>query len=150
MSDHPMDSGDSDDEHDALVRKEHHGRNRREAGSRENQRQEASVEEARASSANQSSYRSEHEDQRTSHGGLQMRSQVTPKRHVRSIPGRFSALDSDDEEEWFRQYDMEQVRTAFVNTLESATMFYRDMHLTLHFLIGKAKGTAGGAGHERQ
>ncbi|KAF9278069.1 hypothetical protein BGZ68_008805, partial [Mortierella alpina] len=48
--------------------------------------------------------------QRTSHNGLQIRSQVVPKRHVRSIPGRFSALDSDEEEEWFRQYDMEQAK----------------------------------------
>ncbi|KAI1298689.1 hypothetical protein EDD11_006759 [Mortierella claussenii] len=40
-----------------------------------------------------------HEEQRTSRGGLQIRSNVVPKRHVRSIPGRFSALDTDDEEE---------------------------------------------------
>ncbi|KAF9948998.1 hypothetical protein BGZ72_009146, partial [Mortierella alpina] len=48
------------------------------------------------------------EVQRTSHNGLQIRSQVVPKRHVRSLPGRYSALDSDEEEEWFRQYDKEQ------------------------------------------
>ncbi|KAF9271975.1 hypothetical protein BGZ68_002848, partial [Mortierella alpina] len=111
MSDHAMDSGDSDDEHDALVRKGRQVRSRRDAGSRQNRHQEASAEETRVSATGQSSYRSEHEeDQHTSHGGQQTRSQVTPKRHVRSIPGRFSALDSDEEEEWFRQYDMEQAK----------------------------------------
>ncbi|KAG0045054.1 hypothetical protein BGZ83_009682 [Gryganskiella cystojenkinii] len=48
--------------------------------------------------------------QRTSRGGLQIKSQVTPERHVRTIPGRFSALDSDDEEEALRQYDLETER----------------------------------------
>ncbi|KAF9350094.1 hypothetical protein BGX34_001420, partial [Mortierella sp. NVP85] len=43
------------------------------------------------------------EDQRTSRGGLQIRSQVATKRTVRHIPGRFSALDSDEEEESLRQ-----------------------------------------------
>ncbi|KAF9570232.1 hypothetical protein EC968_002051 [Mortierella alpina] len=46
--------------------------------------------------------------QRTSHNGLQVRSQVVPKRHVRCIPGRYSALDSDEEEEWFRRRGKEQ------------------------------------------
>ncbi|KAG0362626.1 hypothetical protein BGZ54_008563 [Gamsiella multidivaricata] len=47
------------------------------------------------------------DEQRTSRGGLQVRSQVTPKRHVRYIPGRFSALDSDEEEESVRQHELE-------------------------------------------
>ncbi|KAF9987892.1 hypothetical protein BGZ75_010300 [Mortierella antarctica] len=111
MSDQAMDSGDSDDEDDAHVRKEWQDRNRRDPGSRQRQHEEASAESTRTVSAHHSSYRSEHEeDQRTSHGGLQVRSQVTPKRHVRSIPGRFSALDSEEEEEWFRNYDKEQAK----------------------------------------
>ncbi|KAF9195120.1 hypothetical protein BGZ51_004547 [Haplosporangium sp. Z 767] len=50
------------------------------------------------------------EDQRTSRGGLQVRSQVTPKRHVRIIPGRFSALDSDEEEEDLRYQEEVKVQ----------------------------------------
>ncbi|KAG0216168.1 hypothetical protein BGX31_000688 [Mortierella sp. GBA43] len=46
------------------------------------------------------------EDQRTSRGGLQIRSQVATKRHTRHIPGRFSALDSDEEEESLRQEEV--------------------------------------------
>lgn len=51
------------------------------------------------------------EDQRTSRGGLQIRSQVATKRTVRHIPGRFSALDSDEEEESLRQEEAARVRT---------------------------------------
>ncbi|KAG0199330.1 hypothetical protein BGX28_007381, partial [Mortierella sp. GBA30] len=47
---------------------------------------------------------------RRRHGGLQVRSQVTPKRHVRSIPGRFSALDTDEEREAVRKLEMEKAQ----------------------------------------
>ncbi|KAF9921200.1 hypothetical protein BGZ67_000664, partial [Mortierella alpina] len=32
------------------------------------------------------------------------------KSHVRSIPGRYSALDSDEEEEWFRNHEKEKAK----------------------------------------
>ncbi|KAG0295140.1 hypothetical protein BGZ98_001507 [Dissophora globulifera] len=51
------------------------------------------------------------EDLRTSRGGLQIRSQVTPQRHPRRhIPGRFSALDSDEEDEALRQHESDMQR----------------------------------------
>jgi len=71
----------------------------------------AAITTAAAAAATASVVHHHNKHQRTSRGGLQIKSQVTPERHVRSIPGRFSALDSDEEEEALRQYDQEKVNT---------------------------------------
>ncbi|KAG0200827.1 hypothetical protein BGX28_006213 [Mortierella sp. GBA30] len=108
-SDYAMDSEDSNDD-DGHARNGCTERGRRHSDSSPHTQKETQTEETQVPSRQwRHFYRQEHEeDHRSSHGGLQFRSHVIPKRHVRPIEGRYSALDTDDEEEAVRKMDIEQ------------------------------------------
>ncbi|KAF9149929.1 hypothetical protein BGX20_005837, partial [Mortierella sp. AD010] len=97
VNDHVMDSGDSEFDAD----ESDHAKFRTLQRARQARRREkpSDITQSSPSRIRRTSRPEVHEDQRTSRGGLQFRSNVTPKRHVKSIPGRFSALDTDEEEE---------------------------------------------------
>ncbi|KAF8979278.1 hypothetical protein BGZ46_005629 [Entomortierella lignicola] len=96
-NDHVMDSGDSEFDAD----ESDHAKYNTLLRARQNRRREKPADTTQSSPnrTRRTSRPEVHEDQRTSRGGLQYRSNVTPKRHVKSIAGRFSALDTDEEEE---------------------------------------------------
>ncbi|KAG0283431.1 hypothetical protein BGZ96_012203 [Linnemannia gamsii] len=56
--------------------------------------------------ANRSPFPVSDEDMNTQHGNSQEQEKPKKKRNIRKIPGRFTALDSSDEEEDQRQFDL--------------------------------------------